>query len=93
MFNANALAAKVYMWTWLPRFAAMVATEWILYAKLKAVGLEANPYVNAVSHIVECLFVVYFVKVSAGGMYAYLYTDRNVVLDFGDGVVMVYRIA
>eukprot|EP00752_Nemacystus_decipiens_P002296 g2173.t1 len=63
VFNADALAAKVYLWTWLPRFVAMVVTEWCLYAKMKEVGLNPNLAFNIFWQIVECLFVVYFVKV------------------------------
>lgn len=51
------------MWTWLPRFVAMVATEWIVYAKMKNIGLEQNAAVNIVSEIINLLFIVYFVKV------------------------------
>eukprot|EP00903_Cladosiphon_okamuranus_P017608 g16219.t1 len=63
VFNSHALAAKVYMWTWLPRFLAMVVTEWIIYAKMSKIGLEQNPAITLVSELINLAFIVYFVKV------------------------------
>lgn len=64
VFNSNALAAKVYMWTWLPRFLAMVVTEWITHAKMKQIGIPQNPAIVIASELINLLFIVYFVKVS-----------------------------
>lgn len=63
VFNANALAAKVYMWTWLPRFVAMEAAEWMTYARKKEIGFQENLLEVIISGIIDFVIVAYFVKI------------------------------
>lgn len=66
VFGPNALAAKVYLWTWFPRFIAMMATEIVEYFMMKDIGVDQFPAATIVAELVNVVLIMYFVKVLTG---------------------------
>ncbi|CAM9670529.1 unnamed protein product [Ectocarpus fasciculatus] len=64
VFKSNALAAKVYLWTWLPRFLVGLVGQYQLREEMKQIGIDGTDGTQLVlSQILGFVFLLYYIKV------------------------------
>ncbi|CAM9941051.1 unnamed protein product [Scytosiphon promiscuus] len=62
--RSSALAAKVYLWTWLPRFFAMMVMQYITYTRQKELGIDQHKKTAVITQAINLVVFAYFIKVS-----------------------------
>ncbi|CAN0571549.1 unnamed protein product [Ectocarpus sp. 12 AP-2014] len=64
VFKSNALSAKIYLWTWLPKFFVGVVARYTLRAEMKQYGIDKSDGPGVViSELLSVVFLLYYVKV------------------------------
>lgn len=64
VFKSNALTAKIYLWTWLPRFVLGVVSEYAVRAQMKELGIDNSDGVPVViGELIGVVVVLYYIKV------------------------------
>ncbi|CAM9249263.1 unnamed protein product [Ectocarpus sp. 12 AP-2014] len=65
VFKSNALSAKIYLWTWLPKFFVGVVARYTLRAEMKQYGIDNSDGPGVViSELMSVVFLLYYVKVA-----------------------------
>ncbi|CAB1104655.1 unnamed protein product [Ectocarpus sp. CCAP 1310/34] len=65
VFKSNALSAKIYLWTWLPRFFVGLVARYTMRAEMKQYGIDNNNEPGVViNELVTAIFLLYYVKVT-----------------------------
>lgn len=74
VFKSNALSAKIYLWTWLPRFFVGLVARYTLRAEMKQYGIDNSDGPGVViGELVDVVFILYFVKVGRSQRTAAIY--------------------
>ncbi|CAM9986782.1 unnamed protein product, partial [Ectocarpus sp. 8 AP-2014] len=64
VFKSNALSAKIYLWTWLPKFFVGLVGNYTVRAEMKQYGIDNGDGPGVVTgELVGVVFLLYFVKV------------------------------
>ncbi|CAM9881463.1 unnamed protein product [Ectocarpus sp. 4 AP-2014] len=64
VFKSNALSAKIYLWTWLPRFFVGMVGGYMVRAEMKQYGIDNSDGPGVViGELVRVVSILYYVKV------------------------------
>ncbi|CAM9126125.1 unnamed protein product, partial [Ectocarpus sp. 6 AP-2014] len=65
VFKSNALSAKIYLWTWLPKFFVGLVARYTMCAVMKQYGIDNSDGPGVViGGLMGVVFLLYYVKVA-----------------------------